>query len=366
MSLSTEDCSYIEVGYSFNTRTGKEFHRGDYIPYWRLPVFCKSRNGYSAFNSAYRYSDTNVDSAALYGGLYLDLDDDNNFENVRQDALTVISYMKIVYSIKPDDMEIYFSGKKGVHIIIPPEIMDIQPSKDLNLVFRHIAESVKNYTPNKTVDMKIYDNKRLFRIPNTIHESTGLYKIRITAHELRTLSKDDIYELAKSPRKFKRKQALKNIHASEQFIRAVKETQEELKRAGNDFRKVSTINFIPPCIQNILDKGADVGFRNQTIACLATFYKQYGASLHEAYDIITEWNSKNTVPTPVGELKRTVKSLYVSDKAYGCQTFKSLSICDSSNCKIGKRKEYNNAHKDTKNKRNGGHSNKGKPPSSRI
>ena len=65
-----------------------------------------------------------------------------------------------------------------------------------NCIYKYIANFAKGFTPNKTVDTQIYDNKRLFRIPNTRHEKSGLYKIPITLNELQTLSIDQIREMA--------------------------------------------------------------------------------------------------------------------------------------------------------------------------
>lgn len=353
MSSGIENCYLIETGYSFNTADGKEFHRGDYIPYWQLPVFCKNCNEYSAFNSAYRYSDTEFDlSTLLYGGLYLDFDDEEDFEKVRQDAITSLSYFKIVYKIPEDNINIYFSGKKGLHILIPPEVMGIEPNNQLNLIFKYIANSIKTYTPNKTIDLKIYDNKRLFRIPNTIHESTGLYKIPITSDELRNLSKDAIVNLAHNPRSIKHKKIIEaNKIANTQYLKAIQEFIKYSAEANKDFRSNKTISFIPPCIQSLLDNGAEIGQRNMSIAILASFFKRYGKSFNEACDIISDWNSKNASPTGETELKRTVRSMYNSDKSYGCSSISLYTDCDCSNCKIKINKEKNkNENKDSKNK----------------
>lgn len=367
MSSETEKCYLIETGYKFTVNGKEEFHRGDYISYWKLPVFIESRNGYDTFNSAYRYSDPDPDKSLLYGGLYLDLDDESNFENVRADALTVFSYFRIVYKIDPSETEIYFSGKKGVHIIIPPEVIGVVPENDLNIIFKYMAGSINAYTEHKTIDMKIYDNKRLFRIPNTIHSGTGLYKIRLSFEELRDYPIDKIKKLALKERKVKHTKHQKNIFAERQYHRMVTEARQQMKDASKDRRYKANINFIPPCIQYILDNGAETGQRNMTIACLASFYKQYGKSIMEATDIITEWNSKNTEPIGEVELKRTIRSLYATEKTYGCSTLKLLSECAPKECRFEINKENKNAdtskNKETKGERD--NTDQGQPPSRR-
>jgi hypothetical protein len=53
--------------------------------------------------------------------------------------------------------------------------------------------------------------------------------------------------------------------------------------------------------------------------------------------MISEWNSNNVTPTPERELRRTVQSIYSSDKTYGCKTLCLISEC-SDQCKIYKSK----------------------------
>ena len=367
MLSEIENCYLIETGYKFIINGKENFHRGDYISYWKLPVFVESRNGYNTFNSAYRYSNSDPDKSLLYGGLYLDFDDENNFEHVREDVLTALSYFRIVYKIEPSETEIYFSGKKGVHIVVPPEVMGIEPENDLHVIFKYMAGSINAYTKNKTIDMKIYDNKRLFRIPNTIHGGTGLYKIRLSFEELRDYSIEKIKKLAVKERKVKHERRQKNIFAERQYHKMITEAREQMKDISKDRKYAAKIDFIPPCIEYILNNGAEQGQRNMTIACLASFYKQYGKSILEAIDIITEWNSKNTEPIGEVELKRTVRSLYASDKRYGCSTLKLLSECSPQNCRFEKNKEKENANtsknKEIKGERN--NTNQGQPPSRR-
>ena len=110
------------------------------------------------------------------------------------------------------------------------------------------------------------------------------------------------------------------------------------KESKKDKRSHKTITFIPPCIQNILDNGAQEGERNITIACLAGFYKSYGKSLNETIDAITDWNSRNIAPTGQNELNKTVRSIFNGDKLFGCSTLKLLSVCQENNCRLSKKK----------------------------
>lgn len=336
MSAASE-CYLIEVGYGFESNGQRGFSRGRYIPCHTLPVFVEERGGYSVFRSAYRYNNTEVSKSDLYGDLYLDFDDVNDFEKVRKDALTALSYLKVCYHIAEEYVAIYFSGNKGVHLIVPATILGIEPMPLLNGVFKSIATSIRAFTPNKTIDLKIYDNKRLFRIPNTIHEKSHLYKIPITANELRSMSHEQIKQMA-TQRRAMRLAVFNgvNAYAQQQFQQAVKEYYLYDKETKKDRRYTRKWDFTPPCVQFILENGAEEGQRNITIACLAGFCKNVGKSLNETTEFISEWNSRNIKPTGEQELKRTVRSIFMGEKQFGCSTLKTISRCNESQCPLCK------------------------------
>ena len=107
----------VEVGYGFKTAKGKGFSRGDYVPVKTINNFIKKRNSHSVFHTVYRYKDVEIESAkqigdveiqnaSLYGDLYLDFDDISCYENVKADAITALSYLKIIYHINDNQVKI--------------------------------------------------------------------------------------------------------------------------------------------------------------------------------------------------------------------------------------------------------------------
>lgn len=331
----------VEVGFGFTGRNGERgFSRGNFIPYQTVCNWSSSHNGNSVFCSAYRYTIADADKSTLYGDFYLDFDDTDSFENVREDAIRTFSYLKVVYHIPEEYLRIYFSGNKGVHVIVPADILGIDPMPMLNGVFKHIAINMKTYSPHKTLDTKIYDNKRMFRIPNTRHEKSGLYKIPITSKELRTMPSDDIRNMAIVPRNgsYSEKPISVNNIARTQFQKDIQEFFTFDKESRKNQRFKSKYNFTPPCIKAILENGAEEGQRNITIACLAGFYKNSGKSIDETIETIGEWNSKNVKPTGSNELQKTVRSIFLGDKLFGCSTLKTITQCDEQHCPLAKKK----------------------------
>lgn len=345
MSQEKETCFWHEVGYSFESEGERRFARNEYVPHYAICEFINRHPKGSLFATPYRYDRKIPDKASLYGFFYLDFDTDsgNDFEKVREDARAALSYLKIVFGIYPEHLNIFFSGSKGIHITVPPEAFSLEPTPILNGIWKTIATAIKAFTPNKTVDTKIYDNKRLFRLPNTWHDKSGLYKVQLSYDQFDTMSYDEIREYAKTPRQLiipktdnSKKIAVKSFkQIVNKYLTSITDSN-----AANGKRGQKKMTFTPPCIAAILEDGAPVGERNVTIACLAGFYKSSGKTIDESIALISDWNkSKNILPTPERELVMTTKSLFQTAKTFGCTTLKELSRCSPHQCRIHKKEE---------------------------
>ncbi|HOI53666.1 MAG TPA: hypothetical protein PLP01_00280 [Phycisphaerae bacterium] len=102
-------------------------------------------------------------------------------------------------------VRIWFSGSKGLHILVHPAALGIEPSAGLtsdmkrivaNLVQRLEAEGC----PELPVDSAVYSLPRMLRAPNQVNPRSGLYKIELTHEELLRLTADQIKALAAEPR----------------------------------------------------------------------------------------------------------------------------------------------------------------------
>ena len=346
-----KDCNICEIGYVTNT-TERIFKRNVYVNYNEFFKFLETIDRLDTYCSAFLYNNEKAEESELYGNLYLDFDDVNNFENAREDIIHTLSFFKIVYKIYSDQMKIYFSGNKGFHLIVPKEILGITPNKNLNGIFKVIAEQVNTFSPYKTIDLKIYDNKRLFRVPNTINSKTGLYKIILTPDELMSLSEAEIRTLAKQPRELVPNiKYVINQAANSQYLQAIQNYERianEQSKREKGFRYRKTLNVTPECIKNILENGAEEGYRNITIACLTSFYRECGKTFEEIIELLNQWNSNNTKPTPEREMKATIKSIFYGNKTYGCSTLQTITQCNKQECKLIKTKQ-------TKKRRNIAH-----------
>ena len=296
--------------------------------------FIKQHNEVGVFSTPYKYNTEDIENAYLYSDLYLDFDSAGDFEKAREDSLRALSFLKVVYKMEAESLKLYFSGNKGVHIIVPAEIIGIEPNKELNGVFKSIAADIKLYTKHQTLDMRVYDSKRMFRIPCTLHEKTNLYKIPLTYSELQGLSHDDIRVLAQQKRNIQYKEPIYNSFANARFKDAIAKYDKQ-KNVQYNMKHKAVLKCTPPCIQRMLDNGSNEGARNNTLAALASFYKNKGVSYQDAIPELDEWNNtKNVPPIKTVELSRTVRSIYMGKASYGCSTLKDLSVCTENECPL--------------------------------
>ena len=133
--------------------------------------------------------------APALGYYVLDFDHSDNMELAKADCLRAIEALDLT----ENSFKAYFSGSKGFHLYIRHEVFPITPSDHTAKDFeRFIVQFAKTHSL-ATLDDSIYQANRKFRIPNSRHPKTNLYKIELTREQLATLSIDDIKALARSP-----------------------------------------------------------------------------------------------------------------------------------------------------------------------
>lgn len=293
----------------------------------------------------YKYDNENIDSCNFIAPLYLDLDIDNieeDYNKLIRDLKILIHKLVTEFHVEQNDIQIYFSGSKGFHLIISENIFGFEPGRTLNKDLKKVAVYLKAYTLTKCIDTKIYDYKRLFRINNTINSKTGLYKVRILYNDLINMSYDELIDYASKPKDIKSDDYLYNDKASESFTNLIEKLNKRdrekinIQVAKEYIRKKELL----PCVKYILQNGSPNGQRNNSTIALANSLFQVGYNQDEVVEIITAWNeTKNEEPLPDREIRATIKSAYNNSKQniyYGCSSFRELDVCVKG-CPIYKR-----------------------------
>lgn len=325
-------CNIIEMG---GTKNGF-FTRNYFIDINQLSQNIKNYDG-DVYSTIYRYDSKDQNTANFIAPLYLDLDIDDiehNFSKIKQDLALVLRRLKTVFYLSDKDIELYFSGSKGFHILVNHNIFGFEPSRDINKQYKKIAIELKTYTVNKTVDTKIYDNKRLFRVPNTVNHKTGLYKVPVSYEKVKSMeSYDELKAYASKPKIAKPCIYKYNHKAREAFDELIEKIDAEEKAKINTKLAKEFIQKreLLPCVQYILKNGCAKGQRNNTTVALANSLFQVGKDFDEVLEIITYWNKeKNEDPLDQAEIRTTVMSAYNNAKQnrfYGCTVFRDLDVC---------------------------------------
>ncbi len=301
----------------------------------------KGLNNTDVYYTILMASEKEREKGLLYGPLYLDLDIDfkekEDFKKIIVDLSYIVANLRQGYGIPEKMIKIYFSGSKGFHIIVEPEILGIEPAKDLNEKYKAIAMSLNKMTRHKSVDTRIYDNKRLFRFDCSINSKTGLYKVPIEYRKLKKMSMDEVFEYAKSIHEI--------VYEKPKFIQKAKEKFEEEIKSIEDKKKDRKARKIDskmkkemlPCTLKILEEGIEKGSRNNTSVAVSSCLFQIGMDSEDIINTMLSWNEKNNPPLPEREVYATIKSagiLHDKERRYGCAYFKENDHCIGKTCRL--------------------------------
>jgi hypothetical protein len=129
----------------------------------------------------------------------VDFDCAEDLHRPRLETIRGIRSLEAQCDVPLDAMRIAFSGHKGFSLEIPGALFGgFTPAADLTHRFKRLARAL--FPTSSTLDTGIYEAVRLWRVLNTRHGRSGLYKIPLTLGELERLTIDEIRRLAASPR----------------------------------------------------------------------------------------------------------------------------------------------------------------------
>ena len=318
------------------------FYRCDESLLNTIQAFKEEYNYTDCFQCLYKYSSLDTETPLLYAPFYLDLDADitseKKFKKIIPDvARAYLGLMSL--GLKPEEIELYFSGSKGFHIVVDPRILGIVPSTELNAIYKAWALYLSHIYAISIIDLRIYDKRRLFRIPNTINSKTGLYKVPVSLQFLYDHTYDDLMEYATSPKNEKEPVYKINRTAALRFYQKSKQYKKsKVKNKEVSFEIPETKQELLPCVQTILREGAIKGARNNTLIVLASCLLQSGYTMAEVNKIAIDWNELNEPPLHSREIMATVNSAYAmlqNGRRYGCASIRDLGLCSSNEGRLG-------------------------------
>ncbi|MHB1166972.1 MAG: DNA primase small subunit domain-containing protein [Carboxydocellales bacterium] len=316
------------------------------IPRWQQ----EEALNYNCFATVQRFAHKDrVKGEAFIAPLYFDLDHAGNPSISQAEAIKLVDFFTKELDVKPTDIQVYFSGSKGFHILIHETALGITPRNDLHKTFKHIAGYLRHRLgaedkPLEAIDLVVYTSSRMLRLPNSIHQKTRLFKVELSLDELQNKTLGEIREMAKEPRKEgpfsiqQRADALGERKAAAHFFKD-KQT-EHLQAAATSGARYEKEEYHfekdnpPVCVQNILDGGwKKEGDRNQATVQLASYFKAAGHNQGETTTTLTEWALKHTSANSEyqkqqreANTRSTVEAVYSKENEYrfGCAFIRSL------------------------------------------
>ena len=344
---------YIEMGGNHINNNKHIFQRNIFTSINNKSEIRKKFNNIDVYSTIFQYDNEDQNNSRLYGPMYLDLDmnicSDSQYEILKQEVQRITAYLNIHYDIPIEYLRFFFSGNKGFHILIPVNVLDIKPDKRLNEYYKAFAKEISTNTLYDVIDTRIYDKKRLFRLPNSINSKSGLYKVPITYENFLKFKYSEIKKYASKPQKISNTETKKVSTAINKYNaiidKLIANEESNRKRIRTLAKNVdlSKISF-PKCISKIFEEGVEHGMRKETAVILASALFQKGIDFDTVSSFMHKWNI-NKVNPPINEheLNSTIKSAYSftqSGRRYGCSSIINLDLCpDNKNCSLRKNKK---------------------------
>ena len=340
----------VEMGGATTASDGKKyFTRKIYIRPSDVQNIRGRFNNTDVYATVMAYEDIKKQNATnMIGQMYIDLDmslhNEDDYQKLTRDLRLIVTYLGLNYGIAQNMLKFYFTGSKGFHIMISPIVFDIEPNDKLNQIYKEIAKELNDTTINKPVDIKIYDTKRLFRLPNSINGKSGKYKVPISYENIYNFSYQNILDYASSPK------PLISIEKPVPIQKAIDKYNMHKDSIANRIAKkmfiptdidLDNLTFLP-CIQKLYREGATDGNRNQSCAILSSALLQKGIDINTTMTMVQKWNAERNSPSSSeNEVTTTVNSAYsftMEGLRYGCASLKDAGLCVPEGCPVLKGK----------------------------
>ena len=255
---------------------------------------------YRCFKSVQMYQKPTAEAGEkVWMPLFFDLDSNDGPEKAIGDLRKLYSYLHEFLEIPDAYIHVYFSGKKGFHLIVEPEIFGINPDKDVHLKVKRAAMDVAELLKLETFDSSVYSKRRVLRVAGSIHEGTKLYKIELLFAEVLN-GIEWIKKQADKPRKppWPEDDDLPEIENAAAFWNEVTSNVEEAKELSNlnPSHLITAFGDLPVCMKHLLalTELPTSNSGNRTILSMASYLKDAGKTLQEAVDVIVPWALKLT------------------------------------------------------------------------
>jgi len=249
-----------------------------------------------------------------------DFDSEDDLQKSLDDVRKFLDYFDFKH------YQLWFSGSKGFHIYVPFGYFGLPADGKLTKILRSLAHRLKKDFP--TLDTSIYNANRKFRVPNSRHPKTSLYKV-LTDHKLYI---EDIKAMAHHPQgsiletsEVEPHDLLVNEIATSQV------SEVDVQDAGTRDKPTPFEIFDGKiCVQKMLNERCPVGQRNSTAVIIVNDLFKTGKHKSDAELTLASWINKNAIAGKGQiEIQGIINDVYSGKKYYnhGCQDPLKSDLC---------------------------------------
>jgi KaiC/GvpD/RAD55 family RecA-like ATPase len=174
--------------------------KGKLVPVTDIYEYIEDQNK-DYYASAYYYNDKHYEDFKQTGTIrgtkdvttnkiWFDFDSASQPEVAQSETIELIRRLE-KFGIQRKNIEIYFSGNKGFHLVVTLNRY-INPEQVASICINKFGSSLVS------LDRAVYDPSRIFRVPGTRHQKSGLFKIPLTYNQLHDYNINQIKTLASS------------------------------------------------------------------------------------------------------------------------------------------------------------------------
>lgn len=284
--------------------------------------------------------DESVSEAAKYSGpFYIDLDSDYISKSIKG-AKSI--YKKLITNGVPDEaIEIYATGKRGFHFIIPmPCFTKETELEKLPVIYKQMALSMG--LPEQT-DWSVYScgRGRMWRLPNKKRIDNGKYKVQISAKELNEMNPEIYGVITSEPRQVKVSSFAHQIPFLAGLFKLAAGKTAVMQKPRSVFvdpeMKEALEDSLPPCATNLMhgeNLREDKGFNDLSVQfakAVTAFSPSNSRELVETFAENNQGHSYNTVKKRLDHCSTAVRiASKNSDYQWSCKSI--LSILKTEPC----------------------------------
>lgn len=272
-------------------------------------------------------------------------------ENLMQACKTTIEacyYFTENFVIPGDSVEVIYNRGEGtvgsvdsnvtptaeMVIIISPIVFGCQSTRLMPVINYHLARDLVR-AGIKNIDIDVYQQDKLLRMPNSLNSATSRYVISLTFKELLYLSPDRIIELAQNPRP----------EDSMVIPRCVSEAVKWFNEIHSDFAKkheyqnrLLNLMFhsgwkIPACIRKLQKLYLHGNTRPEAYRIIAQFYSWIKSSIDEIWYQIQDLDQRNSI-NDIQKLRAIIMFATQNPCFAGCEHKLLKQFCPAGKCFI--------------------------------